>query len=620
MSNFCRSLRTLTFCTLGAFVCAALEATEVEVPPGAALYEAHCAACHTGDGKESGPHLSALRRMSPGQIQFALSQGKMREQAKVVPRELMPVLLSYLSPTADGGGYQPPESALCREGAIATDPQIAGFGFNPHNTRYQPDTTITAANIEGLKLAWAFGLPETTDARSQPVITSDTVFIAAVGGSVFALDRHTGCTKWQYRSGTLLRTPLTLGRSEGRAALFVGDFASHLHALEATTGELLWKSKVGLFDASTLTGGSVQHEDTLYVPVSAFGVALAQNPEYECCRSHGALQAVNANTGEVRWTAHMTPPAQPTYVNDAGTQMWGPSGAPVWATPAVDAKRKRIYIGTGENTSTPATELSDAILALDMATGAVIWSFQGTANDAFNMACGRRKGPSCPKEDGPDFDFGAAPVFTTLPDGSDVIIAGQKSGMVHALDAETGRLLWQTRVGQGSALGGVHWGLAVSGDRVVVPINDPGDPRPGYDPKPGLYALDVRSGRVLWSHRAQRGCDIAPMQWYQREQPWPECAYVFGFSAAATATVDLAFAASLNGMAYAFALDDGRLLWQFQTKRAYDTVNGLEAHGGSIDNAGIQITGDMLFVQSGYSMFGQMPGNVLLAFRLPESI
>lgn len=615
MVPFPLALRTLAACAalMHATTVAGAE-TPVETVPGEAAYSARCAACHASQGKDMGPALDAMRRMSYSQIRFAVTRGKMREHARGLSREEVGALVAFVA--GDTGG-DAAEVALCADRAITLDATVPGWGFDPANTRFQGATTIDAENVGSLELAWAFGLPDVAEGRSHPVVTSDTVFVAAVSGHVFALDRNTGCTKWRHATGTPVRTPLSLGRAGGRDALFFGDVSTTVHAVDAATGAPIWKRKVGLFDASMLTGGIAQHEGTLFVPVSAFGVALAQNPEYECCKSHGAVRALDAATGEIRWTTRMTPPAEKTYRSDVGTQMWGPSGAAVWTTPTVDAQRGRIYIGTGENTSTPATELSDAIVALDMQTGEIAWSFQATAGDAFNMACGFRRGPSCPKEDGPDFDFGATPVLTRLRDGQDVLVAGQKSGVVHTLDADDGTVLWQTRLSDGTALGGVHWGIAVSGGRVVVPIADPEFPLPGYTPRPAVHALDLATGEVAWTHAAERGCEFeGPRR--GAGQAWPECSFFYGFSAAASATRQLAFAASLDGNAYAFSLADGAVLWSYDTVRPYETVNGVDAHGGAIDNPGIQVAGDMVFVQSGYALFGQMPGNVLLAFRLPE--
>ena len=614
MPLFPLRLRTLAVCAALAYAAGLASAETPPAAPGEAAYQARCAACHTGQGKDMGPALDAMRRMSYGQIRFAVTRGKMREHARGLGREEFAALVAFVA--GDSGG-DAAEVALCADRAITLDATVPGWGFDPANTRFQGDTAIDAANVGRLELAWAFGLPDVAEGRSHPVVTSDTVFVAAVSGHVFALDRDTGCTKWRHAAGTPLRTPLSLGTAGRRDALFFGDVGTTVHAVDALTGAPIWKRQVGLFDASMLTGGIAQHEGTLFVPVSAFGVALARNPEYECCKSHGAVRALDAATGEIRWTTRMTPPAEKTYRSDVGTQMWGPSGAAVWTTPTVDAQRGRVYVGTGENTSTPATDLSDAIVALDMNTGEIAWSFQATAGDAFNMACGFRRGPSCPKEDGPDFDFGATPVLTRLPDGRDVLVAGQKSGVVHALDADDGSVLWQTRLSDGTALGGVHWGIAVSGGLVVVPIADPEFPIPGYTPRPGVYALDLPTGEVAWSHAAERGCELEGSPRSVGEA-WPACSFFYGFSAAASATAQLALAASLDGTAYAFSLADGRILWSYDTVRPFDTVNGVDAHGGAIDNPGMQVAGDMLFVQSGYALFGQMPGNVLLAFRLPE--
>ena len=591
---------------------------------GAEIYRAHCGVCHTGDGKDAGPTLDSIQAMSAAEIRFTLLEGKMKGHASSLSAPQLKSLLAFLvadrrEPETGNGSI-----ALCSNEAISFDATMTSWGFNAQNTRHQTHTLINPDNAHRLELAWSFGLPETSTARSQPIITDNTVFVASTSGHVYALNRKSGCERWHYRSENPLRTSLTLGTVNSRPALFIGDQRRGVLAIDANRGLLLWRSQVGLFDASMLTGGTVQHGNRLFVPISAFGVALAQNPGYECCKSHGGVRALDADTGNILWTVHMTPNAEKTYENSAGTQMWGPSGAPVWTTPAVDPKRRRIYIGTGENTSTPATELSDAIVAINMDTGEIVWSYQGTSGDAFNMACGWRRGPSCPKENGPDFDFGASPAIATLSNGRDVIVAGQKSGDVHCLDAETGTLIWRTKVGQGSALGGVHWGIAVSKDRVVVPIADPGSARGNYQPTPGVYVLDLDTGKVIWSHKAERGCTPANGEYLERKRRgsainrWPACPRQFAFSAAASSTPDLALASALNGRTMAFDLSDGSVVWQSNTVQQYDTVNGVEAHGGAIDSAGAQVVDDMLFVQSGYGMFGQMPGNVLLAYRLQD--
>ena len=591
---------------------------------GADIYQTRCAVCHAGTDRNAGPTLESIQAMSSVEIRFTLLEGKMKGHASSLSDSQLESLLRFLVGNRPDATTVSGSSTACSNNPISFNATMTSWGFNAQNTRHQIHTLINAESIHRLELAWSFGLPETSTARSQPIITDNTVFVASTSGHIYALDRASGCERWHYRSENPLRTSLTLGTVNSSPALFIGDQRRGVLAIDANRGDLLWRSQVGLFDASMLTGGTVQHGNRLFVPISAFGVALAQNPDYECCKSHGGVRALDADTGNILWTAHMTANAEKTYESSAGTQMWGPSGAPVWTTPAIDPKRRRIYVGTGENTSTPATELSDAIVAINMDTGEIVWSYQGTSGDAFNMACGWRRGPSCPKENGPDFDFGASPAIATLSNGRDVIVAGQKSGDVHCLDAETGTLIWQTKVGQGSALGGIHWGIAVSKDRVVVPVADPGSARGDYQPTPGVYVLDLDTGKVIWSHKAERGCtpENGEQQRARRRSGgnrWPACPRRYAFSAAASSTPQLALASALNGRTMAFDLSDGTVLWEYDTVQQFDTVNGVEAHGGAIDSAGAQVVDDMLFVQSGYGMFGQMPGNVLLAYRLQNS-
>ena len=404
-----------------------------------------------------------------------------------------------------------------------------------------------------------------------------------------------------------------------RSVLFFGDSAAFANAVDARAGVLVWREHVGVAPTSILTGGLVQHENRLVVPVSTYEVALAPDPSYPCCKSHGAVLLLDAETGKVLWTTHLTPNAEPRGRNAKGTQLWGPSGVPVWSTPTVDPARGVVYVGTGQNASSPATELSDSVLALDLATGAISWHFQALAGDAYNDSCGAYpKGPNCPAENGSDFDFGASIILAKTTNGRDVLLAGQKSGDVYALDPDDrGRLLWRRRVGGGTPLGGIHWGMAVSEGKVYVPVADPQLPRAGYQPKPGLYALSIDDGSVVWEHAIERGCETNLMSYFKRETLYPDCAFYFGLSAAPTAVPGVVFAPALDGRLRAFATADGALLWSYETARAFDTVNGVSAHGGSIDSAGVQAAGRMIYVQSGYALFGQLPGNALLAFDLP---
>ena len=553
-------------------------------------YKQWCAVCHDKPADAKTPSTGAIRRMSGTRIRYALEEGQMAQYVGDLSRRQVIALAEHLAGDQE---TRMPESAFCASAASA-QARMDRWGFDDANSRWQRRSAINAENVGSLRLQWAFAAPNVSIMRSQPAVSEDTIFLPTLAGRLYALDRERGCIRWTYRAEEPLRTSVSLGRAGAKAALFVADQGTAIHAIDAATGERIWKRDVGLFTASMATGAPVPHGNRLFVPISAFGVALAMQPDFECCKSHGGVRALDAATGEILWTTHMTPDAKPTYKNKLGVQMWGPSGAPVWTTPAIDAKRNAIYVGTGENTSSPATDMSDAIVALDMDTGAVKWHFQGTKDDAFNMACGGWSGSaSCPKENGPDFDFGASVVIAKTTAGKDVLLAGQKSGAVFALDPDAeGAVLWQRRIGPGSALGGVHWGIAADQTQVYVPI---ADPRFVAARKPGVWALRIDDGAHVWHHDAGER-----------------------FSAAASIAGDVVLAAALDGRAFALRRDDGEVLWEYATNRAFDGVNGLQGRGGAIDSPGVVAVDDQLIVPSGYNMFGQLPGNMLLVFALGD--
>jgi polyvinyl alcohol dehydrogenase (cytochrome) len=329
------------------------------------------------------------------------------------------------------------------------------------------------------------------------------------------------------------------------------------------------------------------------------------------------VTALNVRDGSVVWKTYLVDAPRRTGQTAAGTPTFGPSGAGVWSTPTVDAARGLLYITTGDNYSFPATATSDAVVALELATGRIAWTQQTTPNDVYNSSCGSR-GANCPADAGPDHDFGSSAMLVRTANGAEILVAGQKSGVVYAFDpAAGGKPLWQARVGKGGTNGGVQWGAASDGRRVYASVSDvvrlqnvAGAAPVGsaqLDPNlgGGLTALDVATGRSLWfapatpCQPARPGCSPA--------QP-----------GALTAIPGAVFSGSLDGHLRAFAAEDGKLLWDFDTAREYTTVNGVAAKGGSLDGAGAVIVDGMLFVSSGYPRFGGMPGNVLLAFGVAD--
>jgi len=411
---------------------------------------------------------------------------------------------------------------------------------------------------------------------------------------------------------------MTVAAEGVRNTLVFSDQNGWVYALDARTGKAHWKKRVEEHEATRLTGSLAVHDGVAFVPAASWEETRSIDPAYQCCTFRGSVTAVRVRDGSVVWKTYMVDPPKKTGATSIGTETFGPSGAGVWSTPTVDAARGLLYITTGDNYSYPATATSDAVMALDLKTGRIVWSQQTTPSDVYNSSCGNQ-GANCPADNGPDYDFGNSAMLVRAPDGREVLVAGQKSGVVYAFDpANKGKLLWQTRVGKGGTNGGVQWGMASDGRNVYASVSDVGRPQGGIggaapvgdaqlDPVHGggLTALNIADGAKVW-FAASTPCN----------PPRPGCSPAQ--PAAVTAMPGAVFSGSMDGHIRAFSTADGKLLWDFDTEKSFAAVNGAPAKGGSLDGAGPVIVGGMLFVNSGYPRFGGSPGNVLLAFGLPD--
>lgn len=606
--------------------CSAVGAGAAAPDDMATLFRTACATCHEVPETKA-PPTATLRQLPAARILMAMELGKMQPQAAGLAPQQRVDLSRWLAAEEDAK-----RDAWIAERACARETPVpvtgrGNWGLGRDNRREAVDVAIGRGNLDDLELQWSVALPAVTTMRSQPVVAGDTVFLGSKGAHLLALDRRSGCVRWSLATDAPVHSALTLDRTpDGVATLFFADELAMVYAVDATTGRLRWRERVKWFPTSIVSGPIGYHDGRLYVPLSSFEVAAAGLPTHECCRSHGGIAALDATTGKALWRYDTTPHAVRTTVTRDGTQLWGPSGAPVWNSPTVDATRGVLYFGTGQNSSSPATDTSDAIIALDLATGERRWIFQALADDAWNAAC-LSGGASCPVENGPDFDFGAAVILLRRPEG-DLLLAGQKSGEVFALDPDRkGAVVWRRRVGSGSSNGGIHHGMATDGQRVYVPVADPERRIAGYVPKPGIYALDVDDGELLWSHPVERGCVFDPAdapliglaemaQGKAQRSPWPACSYYYGPSAAAVVANGIVYAGALDGRLRLLDADSGQALRVIETNRPYRAGNGIDGHGGAIDVGGAIVEGNQLFVLSGYGMFGQMPGNMLLVYGL----
>jgi polyvinyl alcohol dehydrogenase (cytochrome) len=619
-------LASLMLFVLASSVTAA--AAQTPAPQDAdAMYKARCASCHEA-GVARAPNRDGLRRLTPEAIGAALTLGSMREQGQELTLAQIQLLARALGSAPATGT---PEGNACTANEFASlakpleQPNWNGWGVNLAQHRFQPAAMarLSASDVPRLKLKWAFAFPGVNRAFAQPTVGGGRVFVGSASNTVYSLNANSGCQYWAFKPDAPVRTAITIGpgTEQGKWLAYFGDQRANAYAVDAQTGALVWKRSVESFPGATITGAPALADGTLYVVTSSAEEVLGANPKYECCRFRGSISALNAATGEVRWKSFtIAEEPKPVRKNAQGVQLWGPSGAGVWSAPAVDLKRGVVYITTGDAYSDPAANTSDAFMAFDIKTGKLLWTRQVTSGDAFNVACGLPEAfrVNCPEGKGPDHDFGSSPILVDLPNGRRALIAGQKSGVVHAVDpGRGGEILWQTRVGKGSALGGVQWGSAYDGRRVYVALSDvipetagtaaaPPTP-PGQAPSPntsggGLFALDPASGQVVWT------------------TPHPGCVDRPGCSpaqsAAVTAIPGIVFSGGIDGHLRAYASDKGAIVWDVDTAQPYKTVNGVTGNGGSLDGPGPVVVGGMVFVNSGYAFVAGKPGNVLLAFSV----
>ena len=585
--------------------------------PGKPIYDAACASCHEGAVKKA-PHRDMIGLMPPEAILRSLEQGIMQEEASGLTAEERVQVAEFLAGVAMGS-IATTDLPACGDSVpqpdFSTAPEVINWGLEPTNTRHIPAAKagLSAERLPALKPRMAIRFPSANRARSQPTFAGSAILVGSHSGKVYALDQESGCAHWSYQASSEVRTGIVFGhlsgdRKEPMTAAFFGDLLGHVYAVNASTGEELWHQRADDHPNATITGTPSLHEGVLYTPVSSLEVNLGLDPYYECCTFRGSVAAYAAATGELLWQTYtIDEPAVVQYQNRAETNMWGPSGAVIWNSPAIDAKRNQLYVATGENMSSPATLTSDAIFAMALDDGAVNWVFQATANDVWNTACDTENDHSCPPEGGPDFDFGAATMLLSASDGQELVIGGQKSGIVHAVNPDDGSVVWQTRVGRGGIQGGVHFGMAAAGDRLFVPISDMADGREYPNPdRPGLHALDIRTGEILWSSLNPDACK-------GRDFCHP------GVSQAVTAANGLVYAGAMDGMLRVHDAETGAVLWELDTTQEFTTITGETTHGGSFGGAAGPIIhqGD-LALSSGYGIYNHMAGNLLLVLSASE--
>jgi polyvinyl alcohol dehydrogenase (cytochrome) len=624
---------------------------------GEQVFNTRCKGCHD-PAIDRAPSKATLGTYPTAQIVDALTNGVMKPMAAGLSDEDKAAVAAYL--TSQGGGAaaqaanrpaaapagrpQPPANVgvdvKCQANPpiVATPTDWTSVGLD-RSHRYQANPGLKAADVSKLKVKWSFAM----SGGSMPTVIGDWLFITNRSGKFYALDSNTGCVRWVIPDVASRTTPMIVKSAISPSGWLtvIGVRDRTARAYDAQTGKEIWRSPaLDPLSVAGITGTPVVSGDQVFVPLTSGEEGAARQPTYRCCYFQGALVAVDLKTGQIQWKTRIIPePLHDTHKNAAGTMQQGPAGGAIWSAPTVDPKRGLVYVTTGDSYTDVDTVGADAVVAMDVKTGKIRWSSQVEAKDNFIVGCTDKVKPdNCPSPDGPDYDFGASPILFSLPaakgskGGKDVLLAGQKSGIVWGLNPDTGKVLWQRKVGGGSSLGGIEWGMAADLKRLYVANADTVNLideylRPlGKSPvaekeppsSPGLYAIDPATGKLAWSVPAPNApCHYAGDR--GRDRSGGAC--IRAQSQAPSVMPGVVFSGTMDGWFRAYDTATGKILWaDSTTDRSYDTVNQVKNQpGGSLDGMGAAIAGGKVFVMSGFNGAANTGGNgtnVLLAYSV----
>ncbi len=594
-------MRYLTMFLLAAPAVWAQAPASAAAQSGQNIYEARCATCHARPVNDRIPSRTDLAKLQPQQVVDALEKGAMTAQAQGLSTAEIRAVAAFVGsePAAPASAAGVANACPANTPSFApkspTDIDWNGWGNSNQNTRYQPNPGLSAADVPKLKLKWAFGFPDDTRAVAQPAIAGGRIFVGSHGGKVYSLDLATGCTHWMFNAGAIVRSGITLANVGNRWMAFFGDGAAWGYAVDARTGQQIWKVKLDDYPVARITGTAVFHNGRVYIPVSSQEELGSQGANYVCCRFRGSLVALDAATGREIWKTYTIAEEAKVYKKLAnGRELWGPAGASIWSAPTIDTKRNRIYVSTGNSYTGVDIPSSDAVMAFNIDDGKIAWTKQVTEGDNWLPGC--PNGPLCPENKGDDYDLASSPALVTVG-GRDLIVVGQKSGALWGLDPDkNGGVVWTQRLGQGGGLmGGIMWGPAMDNQTAYAGVADPNR----QDGTPGVYAVNIADGSRKWMAPPPAGPGNS------KSQP-----------TAPTLIPGVVFSATFGGRLRAHQASTGEVVWEFDTARTFQTVNGVTAKGGSMDGAGPAVANGMVIMTSGMGFAGGAAGNVLLAFSV----
>jgi outer membrane protein assembly factor BamB len=462
---------------------------------------------------------------------------------------------------------------------------------NLANTRNAAGSVITAANVARLAQAWSFRLSQTPPKggygllAAAPIVLNGVVYLQDLDENVYALALATGKLKWEYR----VNTPEASGPGPDGVAVangvVYGDTSTTAFALSARTGKVIWVS-------AHLVG---KGQGLLEIQPQVAGGRVYLASAYGTGPGGGVLFALNAANGRLLWRFNTIRPGQ-------GGQSLASGGA--WETPLVGTDGS-VTFGIGNPYQSAASAIADpsALLYtdsevnLDAATGRLRWYYQGVTNDF------------------QDHDMQASPIAATI-NGAPAILGSGKMGVVYAMNARTGHLIWKTPVGRHSisdsyslralqhkltlkapyrilpgSLGGVLTNMALAGSSVYAATIDLPFSLPKLSYPLGIpigtgagevVALSLSTGKVEWDTRVP----AMPL-------------------GAVTISNDLVVTTLYNGTLVALNRSTGAIVYRRQLPAAA--------------NSPVAIAGNAILVPAGGAGFLGAPGGTpqLVAYTVP---
>lgn len=599
--------------------------------PASALYESRCAQCHDNPVGRVPPRAS-LRYRPPEGVYQALLSGVMSPMTEGLEDHQIKSLVKLLT------GREPkhipdPNSHRCTaaSGAVVVDDEdwVSVHG-DIQGHRFRNSAAFNANSVNRLKLKWAYAYPG--GAKGPVTAAGNTLFLAGTG-YVVALNADSGCVKWSYpihsrtvrtvtvaASGASDTDTDTQGNKLPSTIVLFGDDSSTVFALNASTGVELWQTNVESHVMSRITAAPTVHEGTVYIPISSLEDPLTHDENHFCCSGRGGIAAIALRTGELLWKKeHITQPlislkpelqdhdltGQELQSKESlgaehggGQFQQGPAGASTYTPLTIDVGRGLVYASTAEEYGFTGASGPYSVIAYDLKTGDRAWQQSLLPAKAERSRICSTRETDCRNF----FSMGTSVVLHPLSEKKDVLVVGQKSGMVHALDPDNGgKLLWSTQVADGGDLGGIMYGLASDSKKIYVPVSDVDSPTGRFTGS--LVALDPMSGDIVWRTNSPKpACN------------WERSNCIAGQVAAVTVVSDMVLTGFWDGYLRIYAASDGRLLREIDTAIEHPAVNGV-ATGGQVSGYPVTVAKDALYINSGASSI-MKSGDALLVYTL----